>query len=269
MSALQQRAPSREDFAALLEESFRSAEISEGAVVKGQVVAIEKDMAVIDVGLKIEGRVALKEFVGPGRGDTAVKVGDEVEVYVERIENALGEAVLSRDKARREESWVRLEKAFEKNERVNGVIFNQVKGGFTVDLDGAVAFLPRSQVDIRPVRDVDAADAQAAALPDPQDGPPPRQHRRVAPHRARGEPRRAALRDRARTSKRARSSTASSRTSPSTAPSSTSAASTACCTSPTWRGAASTIRPRSSTSARRSRSRSSGSTRRRTASRSA
>src|SRR5215212_2836623 len=128
MSALQQRAPSREDFAALLEESFRSAEISEGAVVKGQVVAIEKDVA--------------------------VKVGDEVEVYVERIENALGEAVLSRDKARREESWVKLEKAFETNERVTGVIFNQVKGGYTVDLDGAVAFLPRSQVDIRPVRDV-------------------------------------------------------------------------------------------------------------------
>src|SRR5215203_4378451 len=154
MSALQQRAPSREDFAALLEESFRSAEISEGAVVKGQVVAIEKDVAVIDIGAKTEGRVALKEFVGPGRGDTAVKVGDEVEVYVERIENALGEAVLSRDKARREESWVKLEKAFETNERVTGVIFNQVKGGYTVDLDGAVAFLPRSQVDIRPVRDV-------------------------------------------------------------------------------------------------------------------
>src|SRR3954469_3479877 len=154
MSALQQRAPSREDFAALLEESFRSAEISEGAVVKGQVVAIEKDVAVIDIGAKTEGRVALKEFVGPGRGDTAVKVGDEVEVYVERIENALGEAVISRDKARREESWVKLEKAFEGNERVNGVIFNQVKGGYTVDLDGAVAFLPRSQVDIRPVRDV-------------------------------------------------------------------------------------------------------------------
>src|SRR5829696_6126943 len=150
MSALQQRAPSREDFAALLDESFRSAEIAEGAVVKGIVVAIEKDVAVIDIGAKTEGRVALKEFTGPGRGDAAIKVGDEVEVYVERIENALGEAVLSRDKARREESWA----TFENNERVNGVIFNQVKGGYTVDLDGAVAFLPRSQVDIRPVRDV-------------------------------------------------------------------------------------------------------------------
>ena len=151
---LPQRAPSREDFAALLEESFGRAEVHEGSVVKGIVVAIEKDVAVIDIGLKTEGRVALKEFVGPGRDDMPIKVGDEVEVYLERIENALGEAVISRDKARREESWVKLEKAFEANERVNGSIFNQVKGGYTVDLDGAVAFLPRSQVDIRPVRDV-------------------------------------------------------------------------------------------------------------------
>ncbi|KMO41836.1 30S ribosomal protein S1 [Methylobacterium variabile] len=154
MSAgLQGAASSREDFAALLEESFREHEITEGSVVKGRVVAIEKDVAVIDIGAKTEGRVALKEFTGPGR-DQPITVGDEVEVYVDRIENALGEAVISRDKARREESWVKLEKAFENNERVSGTIFNQVKGGYTVDLDGAVAFLPRSQVDIRPVRDV-------------------------------------------------------------------------------------------------------------------
>ncbi len=146
-------APSREDFAALLDESFGDSEAFEGSVVKGTVVAIEKDVAVIDIGLKTEGRVALKEFMGPGR-DQALKVGDVVEVYLERVENALGEAVISRDKARREESWVKLEKAFEANEKVEGVIFNQVKGGFTVDLDGAVAFLPRSQVDIRPIRDV-------------------------------------------------------------------------------------------------------------------
>jgi small subunit ribosomal protein S1 len=145
--------PSREDFAALLEESFHSDALMEGAVVKGTVVAIEKDLAVIDVGAKTEGRVALKEFTTPGREST-LKPGDIVEVYLERIENALGEAVLSREKARREESWVRLEESFNKNEKVTGVIFNQVKGGFTVDLDGAVAFLPRSQVDIRPVRDV-------------------------------------------------------------------------------------------------------------------
>jgi len=146
-------APSRADFEAMLDETFNENEAMEGAVVKGTVVAIEKDMAVIDIGLKTEGRVAMKEFLGPGR-DHVLKVGDVVEVYLERIENALGEAVISRDKARREESWVKLEKAFEAKEKVDGVIFNQVKGGFTVDLDGAVAFLPRSQVDIRPIRDV-------------------------------------------------------------------------------------------------------------------
>jgi small subunit ribosomal protein S1 len=145
--------PTHEDFAALLEETYGENEAFEGSVIKGIVVAIEKDVAVIDVGLKTEGRVPLKEFQGPGR-EGALHIGDEVEVYLERIENAMGEAVISRDKARREESWIKLEKAFEKQERVEGVIFNQVKGGFTVDLDGAVAFLPRSQVDIRPIRDV-------------------------------------------------------------------------------------------------------------------
>ncbi|MEA2933503.1 MAG: small subunit ribosomal protein [Variibacter sp.] len=146
-------APSREDFAALLEESFGSNELQEGTVIKGTVVGIEKDLAIIDVGLKTEGRVPLREFAGPGR-EAELKIGHTVEVYLERVENALGEAVLSRDKARREESWGKLEKAFTGNEKVSGVIFNQVKGGFTVDLDGAVAFLPRSQVDIRPIRDV-------------------------------------------------------------------------------------------------------------------
>jgi small subunit ribosomal protein S1 len=145
--------PSREDFAKMLEESFTQGSPQEGTVVKGKVVGIEKDMAVIDVGAKTEGRVAMREFAGPGR-QSEIKIGDEVEVYLERVENALGEAVLSRDKARREESWGKLEKAFNANEKVTGVIFNQVKGGFTVDLDGAVAFLPRSQVDIRPIRDV-------------------------------------------------------------------------------------------------------------------
>jgi small subunit ribosomal protein S1 len=146
-------APSREDFAKMLEESFDHGNLQEGSVIKGTVVGIEKDLAVIDVGLKTEGRVALREFSGPGR-QAELKIGDTVEVYLERVENALGEAVLSRDKARREESWGKLEKAFQGNEKVHGVIFNQVKGGFTVDLDGAVAFLPRSQVDIRPIRDV-------------------------------------------------------------------------------------------------------------------
>ena len=145
--------PTREDFAALLSESLSKDDAFEGSVIKGVITAIEKDLAVIDVGLKMEGRVALKEFGASGR-NSELKVGDEVEVYLERVENALGEAVLSRDKARREESWTRLEKRFEANEKVEGVIFNKVKGGFTVDLDGAVAFLPGSQVDIRPVRDI-------------------------------------------------------------------------------------------------------------------
>src|SRR6476620_5289870 len=124
-------ASSREDFAAMLDEAFGQGNLQEGTVVKGKVVGIEKDLAVIDVGAKTEGRVALREFSGPGRGGE-IKVGDEVDL--ERIENALGEAVLSRDKARREESWGKLEKAFNGNEKVTGVIFNQVKGGFTVDL---------------------------------------------------------------------------------------------------------------------------------------
>ena len=145
--------PTRDEFAALLTESLAKDDVFEGQVVKGKVVGIEKDLAIIDVGLKMEGRVALKEFgLGGKPGD--IKIGDTVEVYLERVENALGEAVLSRDKAKREESWTRLEKKFEANEKVEGVIFNKVKGGFTVDLDGAVAFLPGSQVDIRPVRDI-------------------------------------------------------------------------------------------------------------------
>ena len=145
--------PSRDEFAALLEESLSDAALVEGSVVKGTVVSIEKDVAIIDVGLKTEGRVPIKEFGVPGAPSTLVE-GDTVDVYLERVENAAGEAVLSREKARREESWVRLEEKYKANEKVEGVIFNRVKGGFTVDLDGAVAFLPGSQVDIRPIRDV-------------------------------------------------------------------------------------------------------------------
>jgi small subunit ribosomal protein S1 len=145
--------PSREDFAAMLEASFTTQSPQEGNVIRGKIVGIENDFAVVDVGLKTEGRVPLKEFSMPGVPSN-IKIGDEVEVYLERVENALGEAVLSRDKARREESWVRLERAFNETTRVTGVIFGRVKGGFTVDLDGAVAFLPGSQVDVRPMRDV-------------------------------------------------------------------------------------------------------------------
>src|SRR5438094_4330956 len=146
--------PTRDDFAALLNESLGGEnEAFEGKVVKGIVTGIENDMAVIDVGLKSEGRVPLREFAAPGQ-KAELKVGDEVEVYVDRVENSHGEAMLSRDRARREAAWDKLEKEFEAGNRVDGVIFGRVKGGFTVDLGGAVAFLPGSQVDIRPVRDV-------------------------------------------------------------------------------------------------------------------
>ncbi|WP_438721872.1 30S ribosomal protein S1 [Bartonella rochalimae] len=145
--------PTTADFETLLMESFQTNDLNEGSVVKGRIIAIEKDMAIIDAGLKVEGRIPLKEF-GSKSKDGSLQIGDEVEVYIERIENALGEIVLSREKARREESWIRLEEKFNAGTRVEGIIFSQVKGGFTVDLDGAVAFLPRSQVDIRPIRDV-------------------------------------------------------------------------------------------------------------------
>jgi small subunit ribosomal protein S1 len=145
--------PTVDDFMSLLEESYLDRPVSEGTVVKGKVLAIEKDLVIIDVGLKTEGRVPLKEFSQPGK-DIVIKPGDTVEVYLERIENALGEAVLSRDKAKREEAWTRLEEMSTKGERCDGIIFGRVKGGFTVDLGGAVAFLPGSQVDVRPIRDV-------------------------------------------------------------------------------------------------------------------
>jgi len=145
--------PSVSDFEAMLNETIPADGGFEGRVVTGTVVALENDFAIVDIGLKAEGRVPLKEFAAPGQ-PAELAVGDDVEVFVDRIENALGEAILSRDKARREEAWTELEKAFEGDARVTGVIFGRVKGGFTVDLNGAVAFLPGSQVDIRPIRDV-------------------------------------------------------------------------------------------------------------------
>src|SRR6202007_2244769 len=187
----------KESFAALLDESMGVANSLEGTVVKGRVISIENDAALIDVGLKSEARVPLKDF-SVGGSEPEIHVGDVVEVFLERMEDKNGEASLSREKARREEAWTLLEKNFQSNERVTGTIYGRVKGGFTVDLNGAGAFLPGSQVDIRPRR------ARSWWL----------------------------------RSRRVRSSRASSRTSPITARSSISAASTACCTSPTSRGAA-------------------------------
>src|SRR3954447_26773659 len=143
----------KESFASLLDESMGVANSLEGTVVKGRVISIENDIALIDVGLKSEGRVPLKEFAVGGT-EPEIHVGDTVEVFLERMEDKKGEASLSREKARREEAWTQLEKSFQANDRVTGVIFGRVKGGFTVDLNGAVAFLPGSQVDIRPVRDI-------------------------------------------------------------------------------------------------------------------
>lgn len=142
-----------ENFAALLEESFGQAETLEGRVIKGKIIAIENDVAIIDVGLKSEGRIPTKEFSASGT-EPSVNIGDTIEVFLERLEDRNGETVLSYEKARREAAWKQLEVFHEKNEQVDGVIFGRVKGGFTVDIMGAIAFLPGSQVDIRPVRDV-------------------------------------------------------------------------------------------------------------------
>ena len=142
-----------ENFADLLAESFGENTNIEGSVVRGFVIGMEGDAVIIDVGLKSEGRVPLKELTTPGQ-EPDVNIGDEIEVYVERMEDKNGQAMLSREKARRDEAWGVLEACFEKQERVTGVIFGKVKGGFTVDLSGATAFLPGSQVDIRPVRDL-------------------------------------------------------------------------------------------------------------------
>jgi small subunit ribosomal protein S1 len=151
--ATAQSSPRMEDFAALLDATLGPDTGFAGSVVTGKVVRLDGDVAVVDVGLKSEGRVPLKEFAAPGQ-KPEVQVGDLIELFVERYEDRDGSIVLSREKARREEAWTVLERAHQAQSRVNGVIFGRVKGGFTVDLGGAVAFLPGSQVDIRPVRDV-------------------------------------------------------------------------------------------------------------------
>ena len=221
-----------EDFAALLDETLGRDSGFEGSVVTGRVLRLTDEFAIVDVGLKSEGRVALKEFATPGVPPD-VKPGDVIELFVERYEDRDGTIVLSREKARREESWTNLEKAFEANQRVTGTIYGRVKGGFTVDLGGAVAFLPGSQVDIRPVRDVGPLMGQ------------PQPFQILKMDRARGNivvSRRAVLEE-----------TRAER-------SSISAAWTACCMSPTSHGAASTIRRKPCRSACRSRCRSSAST---------
>ena len=145
--------PSVDDFAALLEESMSKINLSEGTVIKGKVTAVENDFVIVDVGLKTEGRIPTREFKSAS-GPSIPEISDDVDVYLDRVENSNGEAVLSREKARRQESWNNLEKLYADGVRVEGVIFGRVKGGFTVDLDGAIAFLPGSQVDVKPIRDI-------------------------------------------------------------------------------------------------------------------
>jgi small subunit ribosomal protein S1 len=151
MPAVDNMHPTTDDFAAMFADSFSGSNMIEGRVVAATVTSVGNDFITVDVGLKTEGRISAKEFASD---DVPPKVGEVVEVYLERIENALGDAVLSRDKARREEAWTRLERLAEKKETVKGQIVGRVKGGFTVDLGGVNAFLPGSQVDIRPIRDV-------------------------------------------------------------------------------------------------------------------
>ncbi|TDI61871.1 MAG: 30S ribosomal protein S1 [Alphaproteobacteria bacterium] len=155
MSNEKQYSPTREDFEALLKEIHKDEEKFEGRVVRGTVISIGADFALVDVGLKSEGRIPLHEFGAPGV-KTEVKEGDTIDVFVERLENAQGEAMLSRERARREEAWELLEKSYNDEAVVEGVIFGRVKGGFTVDLSGAVAFLPGSQLDVRPLRDMNS-----------------------------------------------------------------------------------------------------------------
>ncbi len=143
----------KENFADLLNEFMQDSRTFEGKVVKGTIITIYNDMATIDIGMKSEGRVPLKEITGRA-GMHEAKVGDRIDVYVERLEDRQGEALLSVEKARREAAWNSLEEALVSGRHVNGVIFGRVKGGFAVDLDGAIAFLPGSQVDIRPIRDL-------------------------------------------------------------------------------------------------------------------
>ena len=147
------RSATMKEFEALLNESLETETPREGSVVKGEIIAIEAGHAIIDVGYKMEGRVEIKEFANPGE-QPEIEVGDEVEVFLRAAENIRGEAVISREMARREEAWDRLEKAHAEDNKVEGAVVGRVKGGFTVDLGGAVAFLPGSQVDVRPVRDV-------------------------------------------------------------------------------------------------------------------
>ena len=142
-----------ENFNELLEKSLLEFKYKEGQIIKGTVLSIVNDTVVVDVGLKSEGRIPIKEFHSPGE-EHNVKIGEKYDVYLEKLENKEGEALLSRDRARKEESWNNLEKIQDSNQQVMGIITERVKGGFAVDINGALAFLPGSQVDLKPIKDI-------------------------------------------------------------------------------------------------------------------
>jgi small subunit ribosomal protein S1 len=185
--------PTRDDFAAMLDESLGGADGGfEGRVVKGTVTAIENDLAVIDVGLKSEGRVPLREFAMPGQ-KADLNVGDEVEVYVDRVENANGEAMLSRDRARREAAWDKLEERIQQGSPRRGRHLRPRQGRLHRRSRRRRGVPARFAGRYPPGARCRPADGHAAALPDSQDGSPPRQHRRVAPRHPGRNPRRTAF----------------------------------------------------------------------------
>lgn len=141
-----------ESFAQLFEESLKEIETRPGSIVRGVVVAIDKDVVLVDAGLKSESAIPAEQFKN-AQGELEIQVGDEVDVALDAVEDGFGETLLSREKAKRHEAWITLEKAYEDAETVTGVINGKVKGGFTVELNGIRAFLPGSLVDVRPVRD--------------------------------------------------------------------------------------------------------------------
>ena len=141
-----------ESFAQLFEESLKEIETRPGSIVRGVVVAIDKDIVLVDAGLKSESAIPAEQFKNAA-GELEIQVGDEVDVALDAVEDGFGETLLSREKAKRHEAWITLEKAYEDAETVVGVINGKVKGGFTVELNGIRAFLPGSLVDVRPVRD--------------------------------------------------------------------------------------------------------------------
>jgi small subunit ribosomal protein S1 len=241
-----------ESFAELFEESLKTLNLQPGAIITGIVVDIDGDWVTVHAGLKSEGVIPLEQFYNDA-GELTIKVGDEVHVALDAVEDGFGETKLSREKAKRAECWIVLEAAFAAEEVVKGVINGKVKGGFTVDVNGIRAFLPGSLVDVRPVRDTTHLEGKELEFKviklDQKRNNVVVSRRSVleAENSAEREALLESLQERARRS---------SRPSPLTAQSSIWVASMACCTSPTWPGSASSIHRKSSTLATRSMSRS-------------